>query len=644
MKQIEAKIVADSISPQGHRITSMLLTYPRFIHSELMTHRMFSRNSASCLTADTIITIESPNRIKKGNKSSSNNMTIKEIVDKWIDGDNLGRTLKHRLKPMYLRCLNEDTGEFITTHITNCFRQGIQDVYEIELTNSYKIKCTKNHRIFTNKGWKTLNDINLNFSTNNILNWDIPNFQIATNGFQLTEQWLTDEKNKGKTLTQICNEYNLNYKSVSRFSEKYKIRFNKPILLNEDIHRFIHSNNLDIEFMNYYKEGKDLLKFQELYNDLKLKCDNINKPKGRSNTLVVRYFDIKNITYIGKEETYDLEVEGPYHNFIANKVVVHNSRAIPFEKMVKMIEEYPFIPIAWQKDHKGMQGTEYFGSGYDIAERQTNWLIARSEAVKMAKRLNNFGVTKQLCNRLLEPFMWHTVLVTATEFDNFFELRCPKYLYDYEDNPIYFKSKKDWINYYNESQGYKEGHKGFTKVENLTDLDWVQLSESGAEIHIQKIAEMMWDSYNESTPKKLEGGEWHIPEFSKLSEDYKWIDFYEWLYLKKGLNPVETKLKVSTARCARLSYVTLGDNPKVSYEADIKLHDKLLADKHFSPFEHCARVMNDDEYNRYTKGYNFSAIYDGKESNLIGGFGNDAKGWCNNFRGFIQYRYLIENR
>ena len=47
MNKIEAKIVADSVNKQGNRITTFLLTYPRFIHSELMTHRMFSRNSAS---------------------------------------------------------------------------------------------------------------------------------------------------------------------------------------------------------------------------------------------------------------------------------------------------------------------------------------------------------------------------------------------------------------------------------------------------------------------------------------------------------------------------------------------------------------------------------------------------------------------
>jgi thymidylate synthase ThyX len=44
---IEARIVADSVNPAGDRITSFVLTYPRFIHSELMTHRAFSRNAAS---------------------------------------------------------------------------------------------------------------------------------------------------------------------------------------------------------------------------------------------------------------------------------------------------------------------------------------------------------------------------------------------------------------------------------------------------------------------------------------------------------------------------------------------------------------------------------------------------------------------
>ena len=44
---IEAKIIKDSIAPSGVRLTTFVLTYPRFIHSEFMTHRVFSRNASS---------------------------------------------------------------------------------------------------------------------------------------------------------------------------------------------------------------------------------------------------------------------------------------------------------------------------------------------------------------------------------------------------------------------------------------------------------------------------------------------------------------------------------------------------------------------------------------------------------------------
>lgn len=44
---ISATVLADSISPEGVRITTLELVYPRFIHAEVMTHRVFSRNASS---------------------------------------------------------------------------------------------------------------------------------------------------------------------------------------------------------------------------------------------------------------------------------------------------------------------------------------------------------------------------------------------------------------------------------------------------------------------------------------------------------------------------------------------------------------------------------------------------------------------
>lgn len=150
-----------------------------------------------------------------------------------------------------------------------------------------------------------------------------------------------------------------------------------------------------------------------------------------------------------------------------------SSRAIPFEKMVKSVQDNPFIPIAWQKDHKGMQGSEYLTDALSIQFAISNWLSAKDNAIKSAQALNSTkngydAVTKQLCNRLLEPFMWHTVIMTSGKegLENFFDLR------DHE----------------------------------------------AAEIHIQELARKMKEVYNKFKPKKLQAGEWHIPML-EIEED-----------------------------------------------------------------------------------------------------------------------------
>lgn len=146
-----------------------------------------------------------------------------------------------------------------------------------------------------------------------------------------------------------------------------------------------------------------------------------------------------------------------YPRFIHSELMTHrmfsrnsaSSRAIPFEKMIRMVEEDPFIPIAWQKHHSGMQGNEYITDKKIIDFKKGVWLNSRNKAIQSAEELyynvskatsindiielENTGVTKQLCNRLLEPFMWHTTLVTATELSNFFSLRLPIYEIDIDN-------------------------------------------------------------------------------------------------------------------------------------------------------------------------------------------------------------------
>ena len=332
-----------------------------------------------------------------------------------------------------------------------------------------------------------------------------------------------------------------------------------------------------------------------------------------------------------------------------------SSRAIPFEKMVKMVKEDPFIPIAWQKDHKGMQGSEY-AQYPDIEDFKVIWLEARDNAIKSAQlaQTGRVKLTKQLCNRLLEPFMWHTVLLTGTEFKNFFELRCPQYG---NDEQGYFKSKKDALRHL---QGRSVD---ITNLLKSTDIEWQKINKSQAEIHMQALAEAMYDAYNESTPKLLKEGEWHIPFGDKF--DKREIDKFAWITNKgRNLSPIDTEIAVASARCARLSYMTF--DGEIDYEKDIKLHDSLLKSGHMSPFEHCARAMSNDEYYSFIKGkvptqrdeygilnYEYYPYSDGvtnRDGVLWMGFNGanpnngDRFGWCNNFRGFVQYRYLIEHQ
>lgn len=354
-----------------------------------------------------------------------------------------------------------------------------------------------------------------------------------------------------------------------------------------------------------------------------------------------------------------------YPRFIHSELMTHrmfsrnsaSSRAIPFEKMVKMVEEDPFIPIAWQKSHVGMQGNDYIQTDDGLYVVNKYWLEARDKAVKAAKDLHSCDITKQLCNRVLEPFMWHTTLITATEFSNFFELRCSKY--DYMNVAIY-KSRKDAIRETKATLPYDDWY------------SWQKMNKSQAEIHIQALAEAMWDARNESTPKHLEEGQWHLPFNDKLTNSqleelqYKLSTFPEGMcnigtdefpiYGNKkahilvnnaiqtsvGIDPfINLKLKINVARAARLSYNN--HNGEIDYEKDIKLHNQLLASHHMSPFEHVARVMNDDEYDSFFRGRTYVNQNEPNSKELNNFYIENGHGWCDNFRGFIPYRYLIEN-
>lgn len=113
-----------------------------------------------------------------------------------------------------------------------------------------------------------------------------------------------------------------------------------------------------------------------------------------------------------------------HSEFMTHRVFSRNassSRAIPIQKMIQQVIDDPAMPVAWGSNKPGMQAGEEISETYWAKEF---WLQARDNAVAVAQDMVKLGLHKQIVNRLLEPFAHITVIVTATEWDNFFDLRC----------------------------------------------------------------------------------------------------------------------------------------------------------------------------------------------------------------------------
>ena len=226
--------------------------------------------------------------------------------------------------------------------------------------------------------------------------------------------------------------------------------------------------------------------------------------------------------------------------FNTHRVFSRNSQSSRAVSVIKIIEEldlHPFIPSAFNKNNKTMQG----GEAMSVDEQElveAVWLKARDNAILSAQDMIRLGVAKQYANRILEPFSWTRTLVTSTTWSNFFALRLHK----------------------------------------------------DAQPEIQELALRMYEAMQASKPATLDYGEWHLPyindeDIAEQRSKYS----YDALESKEYLDCWEPLIKRSVARCARVSY--LNNFKKVPTEAeDFILYERLVGgeQKHSSPAEHCA--------------------------------------------------------
>jgi thymidylate synthase ThyX len=293
-----------------------------------------------------------------------------------------------------------------------------------------------------------------------------------------------------------------------------------------------------------------------------------------------------------------LDAEIEKHRMISTNS--SSSRAIPFFPLsVNSCEVY--LPFDVRKNQRGMQGTESL-SKEDTKSFQN---VVVDLYKKTYETLSKFSgnIHKQHLNRYVDPWIYQKKIWTATEWDNFFLLRLPK---KYWDERL-FALANGIINHSSEKEDR----------EKMTIDD---LGGEHAQPEMQEVATCIKLAMNNSIPNMLYSNEWHLP----------YVNF------RKDSAQVEKKedlIKLSVARMARVSYKT-HDKEDPIVEKDLKLYQQLKTNMHMTPFEGVARPMKDRVLSR------FFSISDAE--NGVTHMDKKLRLWSGNFRGWIQYRQLLQ--
>jgi thymidylate synthase ThyX len=228
-------------------------------------------------------------------------------------------------------------------------------------------------------------------------------------------------------------------------------------------------------------------------------------------------------------------MEVTYPRMVHSELMTHkmmsknaaSSRAIPVQKMIDKVRKEPVFPVWWGKNQSGMQAKEEL-QGTALETAQELWLGARDHALESAQAMVDIGVHKQIVNRLLEPFSWITVIISATEWNNFFNLRC----------------------------------------------------HPDAQPELRKIAEMMCGLYYTQAPEVVEPGGWHLPYINEEDKEEQ-VSFPENL----------RKISVARcARVSYLTHDGKRDHQEDLKLYDRLMQGS--GGGHWSPFEHVAMAQH----------------------------------------------------
>lgn len=256
--------------------------------------------------------------------------------------------------------------------------------------------------------------------------------------------------------------------------------------------------------------------------------------------------------------TFELTYPRYIHSeFMTHRVFSRNassSRAIPVRRVIEQVRENPVMPPKVFMNQKGMVG-ETEADEVTATDFHVLWKEAADNACKTAEMMERMGIHKQHVNRILEPFQFIKVIVTATEWYNFFALRLAP------DAQPEIRQLARVI--YDEMDRYRNKEVGVLEV-SLPRKDCPDIFARMGADKVHAIVSLPYITDED------------IKEIGK--ENYRQL------------------MKISAARCARVSYNN-HDGSKPDLEKDMKLYDHLYEGRHLSPMEHAC--IQDPDYRKY---------------------------------------------
>ncbi len=410
------------------------------VKAPIMVFREWHRHRTQCLGPDTLIHFESPKSI--GDRHYVYKMRIEDVWKKWQPTERKDRPERQtnalfprsRIQGMLLRCLDEEGKEIVHTRIVDVIKGDPKPMVRVTTASGRSLVATREHRVMTSVGWATLGDALASrapLTLEGMTRGKASRWEVASPGY--SEHWLPvagwereyEVSNHGRVRRVGCEP-----RKITVGAQQYDVvSMNRP---GEQVLRTVHSL-VASAFIGPIPSGTEVRhknnnRADNTAGNLIFGTSKDNSrdmvEADRQQRLVPVFEDVVSVVEMGDLPTYDLAVQGPWHNFIADGFVVHNSynemsaRYIPLpdENYLPTLERCKGDPTT---SNKQAQGTTALGTDEQLQAWREELAALYAAAQAVYEGGLAIGVPKEIA-RLPVPVARYSRMRASANLRNWF--------------------------------------------------------------------------------------------------------------------------------------------------------------------------------------------------------------------------------